>query len=768
MKGDATSNMIAEEILHSIAKIDMSGRPAADVLIEILSTPGPAEPRRLILVMDNCEHVLSGAAQLIVRLLTIPRLTILATSRQAMGWADEHLIDVPPLSRAHALELLRRRAAIIGRPISDSPDQLSTAAEICLHVDNNPLFIRLAAARLRNRPTKAVLRELTGNFDDKRLQWSHGVRAGVEERHLSGHSIISWSYGLCTDDEQLLLDRMSVFATSFEAHYYESRISGAELDAIVTVCADEALPSETIEPLLETLTERSLVSTNITSTAVRYFLLESVRVFVSGQLRNRTGELDEERLLARLRRYYRDRVVAGSAMRSSREQSDWIEWTRGAWENILTGIETSLTTPDEAAVGIETAIAFISLQCPFVISYAPSSMTAYIQRAMEATRDIGPVPIELRVAALADISHLALWQGHYAYGARLLEECADICISDVAQRHEWRETALSDIGLPAVVEFTWGLELMLTRSDPRAPHVFARARSKFAESGDKAGEQRSELFEALAYSMVGNGPQALWFSRQHLDRALKSDDAGWVIPSAELAWMLALTLHGDPHEALKVGAGVLKAGIDPWTATWALRFGAAALTRILADRIDSGDSGRHELADSAMDIAILQGSIAEAHRSMGISVAELAIVASEEHRTADVIESILGDETYAAAMNQGALIRPDSPELQRIMVSGRSGDDLRKMPADSRATSRWQELSPAEREIAVLVAAGWANSAIAARRGSSIRTVDTQLSVILRKLTLTSRMDIATVIPTELKKRVQLEANERPTRLRRS
>ncbi|MBF6227808.1 hypothetical protein IU470_22205 [Nocardia abscessus] len=765
------TDIIAEEVMQSTATVEILGRSAQDCLVDALAGHDPDRIRRVVLVMDNCEHVLDAAASLIAVLLDrVPGLTIIATSREAVGWVDEHILKVRPLSAAHAVELFRRRAELTGQPISDDAERLAVVKQICQHVDNNPLFIRLAAARLRHRPPAIVLRELTGYIDDRRMQWSHGARAGTEERHRGVRDVISWSYGLCTDTEQLLLDRMSVFAASFEAHDNETSTRGTEQDAIIAVCADETLPQEEIESTLERLVERSLVSEYIAPTAVRFFLLESVRVFASGQLRLRSDVLGEAQLLARLRRHYKDKILAGRGNVSETEQREWMQWTTSAWDNIMVGIETGLATIDEAAISIETAIALVSQRAPFVMSYAGSAITTFIERALAVTPKSDKLPTQLRVAAMAHVSHFALWQGRFAYVADLLDECVAACVADPQLRGAWRSAAGSDLGLPADVEFASGLELMLTRCDPRSVQIFDRARRKFAEAGDTAGRQRSELFQALASCNTGDAQQALKAARQHLDRALSDGSADWVMPWAELAWMFALALHGDPREALQVGRAVLKRhgpAIDPWTLTWTLHYNVMALSRILTDLIATGGAHRNELVNLADEVALLGGAVTASFRSMGITVGAFARpTAANLKNTIGVVASVLGQDACANALDRGARMGVHSEDLHRMLMGIRSASDLLNPSTDRQPqNSRWRELSRAEREIAVLVAAGWANSAIAARRGSSIRTVDTQVSIVLRKLMLTTRADVIRHVPNELQKRVQLEARERPIRL---
>ncbi|MGY2007720.1 ATP-binding protein [Nocardia gipuzkoensis] len=762
---------VAEEVLLSVAKNGIAGRSAWDGLMATF-TEGATddETHRTILVLDNCEHVLGGVGPLIVGLLqAVPGLTIVTTSREPVGWIDEHLVTVPPLSSVHALELFRRRAERTGKPIPEDPGQLAIATRICGHVDNNPLFIRLAAARLLHRPPAIVLRELSGDLDDRRLQWTNGARFGVGERHRSVRDVIAWSYGLCTAPEQLLLDRLSVFATGCDADDDEETPSGgAELDAIVAVCADPALPAEEIGGLLERLVERSLLSAHITAATVRYYLLESVRVFVRDRLSTRGDHLDQARLLARHRRHYRDRVAAGPATWYGPREQEWIAWARAAWDNILIAVETSLADPEEAVVGLETAATLMALRVPFITG-SNRAITSLTEQALEVTAQVEPPPTRLRINATALVGWIAIWQGRHAYTAQLLDECAAECLTDPVLRRGWRDTTATDVGLPAAVEFTWGLELLLIHLDLRAVDVLARARRKFAALGDRAGEQRSELFEALTYANLGTADVALGAARRHLDRAVASD-AGWATSWAELAWMIAVSRHGDPREAVRLGQSTLERLLttgDTWTAGWVAHFSMMALTYLLTARIEAGDTDSAEACAAATEIAHLQGGIATLHRSMGIVADRVTLVARGTAQAVAAVTAVLGAEAHAAAVQRGARLRPERDELQLLLLGRLPADQLPSPRPQVRSTaSRWDELTPAEREVAVLAAAGWANSAIAARRGSSIRTVDAQIASVRRKLIAATRADISWHVPDHLGERIRLESQRRPARTR--
>ncbi len=662
----ADAAIVAEEIARSIAKIDIPGQSAWAVLVDTLATDDAP-----VLVLDNCEHVTTGAGMLIADLLeAVPSLTVLATSREPVGWVDEHILAVPPLPPAQALELFLHRADRTGNPIADDPDQIAVAQQICRHVDHNPLFIRLAAARLRYQPPSIVLDELTGDAADKRMNWSHPASVGIDERHRGVRDVIAWSYGLCRDDERLLLDRLSVFAAGYEIDTEERGPCGVELEAIEAVCADDALPAERIEGVLERLVERSLVSVHLTASTVRYFLLESVRVFAHERLLYRgNGAQRAADLAGKHRRYYRDKFVAGQTMWQRPDGHDWVmNWARPAWDNVLIAIETSLTDPAEAVVGLEIANILLSIRMLFVKS--DRTITRLAERALEATSGVQPPPRDLRIAATAQVAWIALFQGRSAYTAELLDECVAVCLPDSDVRRTWRETAETDIGLPAAVEFTWGLELYLAQMDPRAVTVLDRARHKAAAGDDLDAKERGELLLALASTWVGNKRQALDNTERFLERA-ETLGSGWLIAWAMMARSIALSRHGHAAEALALAHEALVHHVSPgdtWTASWVLGARFAALTRILADRLADGAYDRDECFGLATEIGRLVGGFRTQHRSMGSSIDRVPAISAGLQLAEQVASAVLGHDGYIAAENQGARLRPEFDELQQYVL----------------------------------------------------------------------------------------------------
>ncbi|MBT2268959.1 ATP-binding protein [Rhodococcus erythropolis] len=191
-----------------------------EILVQFLA------PRELLLVLDSCEHLVAGVAELAdVLLRACPRVRILATSREALGIAGEAALLVPPLAipeREHvpALRSLARydgvtlfalRAAVAVSSFELTEENRATVVQICHRLDGLPLPIELAAARLRALSLEQILERLT----DRYALLARGSR-GTPARLQNLRSCVDWSYELCTPDEQLLWSRLSVFAGSME------------------------------------------------------------------------------------------------------------------------------------------------------------------------------------------------------------------------------------------------------------------------------------------------------------------------------------------------------------------------------------------------------------------------------------------------------------------------------------------------------------------------------------------------------------------------
>jgi predicted ATPase len=262
-------------------------------------------PRDLLLIIDNCEHVLDASAQLIDRITRdCPRVSVLATSREALGTSAERLFPVPPLPEGDATELFVERAKA-SRPDFDlDHEPVGAVAEICRRLDGVPLAIELAAARMRMMSSLDVARRLD------RLRLLSGGARGAHPRQQSVAATIDWSYRLLAEDEQSLFERLSVFAGGFD------------LEAAHGVCADEdATEDDTLE-LLAGLVDKSMVIVRGGTRATRYGVLETLRAYGRDRLREKAIH---DRYAARHAMYFIDLFERAAAGIRGADEQAWIE-----------------------------------------------------------------------------------------------------------------------------------------------------------------------------------------------------------------------------------------------------------------------------------------------------------------------------------------------------------------------------------------------------------------------------------------------------------
>jgi predicted ATPase/DNA-binding CsgD family transcriptional regulator len=733
-----------------------------------------------LLLLDNCEHVLGGVGAVIADLLdTVPGLTILATSREPVGYTDEQLESVPPLSGTQSLELFRQRAELAEHPLTE-PGQVALAEQICWHMHGHPLCIRLAAARMFYEPLPMILKQLSGESDDMRMQWRHGPRIGSEGRHRAIGNVIAWSYELCEAKQRLLFDRLSMFAPGYDANPDDAGAGmadvGAELQAIEAICADDVpmgvestdaadqaavrLAHNEIRELLDRLVEQSLVSVHRTADTVRYSLLESLRLFAAERLAERSTEQINEpaRLAARHCYYYRDKVLHAQAEWFSPAEQALLSWAAGAWSNIRRAIDTSLAA-GEPVVGLQIAVGLLSLRAPFFLGSLPE-IRARIEQTLSAARASQPQATELQLAAMAQLSWLAIHQGRNQDAEELLERCVAACDAHAARGRRWRDQPESDIGLPAAVDYAWGAELMWVRRDARAITVFARAREKFRTIGDREGEAVSEFGEALAAVSFGSAEQAMTISQRHLEWTT-AVGAGWERSWAQLISAIAMTKHGDAEEALQLGRTALTYQLplgDQWGPTWMIHIRMWSLARVITDQVAAANTSRNTLVELASEIAYLAGGVKTQRARLGMVIENMGSFGDETRVAEQVARDVLGQQTYIDVENCGSKLFPERSELQRIALGTWSIDaSTIDHPVKMGTSSSWQTLSVAEQEVAILAAAGWSNSSIGVRRGTSTKTTDAQMSSILQKLLIHSRDDIVSFVPQNQRNQVSAE-----------
>ena len=224
--------------------------------------------RRLLLVLDNCEHVLAAAAELTSAIVArCPTVTVLATSREPLGVAGERVVPLAGLGPADAVGLFCDRAVAIDETVAFSVDDHGAVVSICEELDGIPLAIELAAARVRSL-TPTEVRDRLGD----QLRLLRSSRRGGAERHRALRAVVDWSYQLLADDERRLFDRLSVF------------VGGFDLPAVEAICAGPPLDAADVFDVLTSLVDKSMVIADRGADGTRFRLLETLRQFAAERL----------------------------------------------------------------------------------------------------------------------------------------------------------------------------------------------------------------------------------------------------------------------------------------------------------------------------------------------------------------------------------------------------------------------------------------------------------------------------------------------------
>ncbi|WP_433425686.1 BTAD domain-containing putative transcriptional regulator [Microtetraspora malaysiensis] len=290
--------------------------------------------RAILLILDNCEHVIEAAAAFADRLLgECRRLRILATSREPLGITGEVLWQVEPLAlpakgadpsevgSSPAVRLLRDRADLVRKDIGSDAPTLAAMARICRALDGIPLAIELAAARLRT----LTVDQLAHRLDDRFRLLTSGSRTALS-RHKTLRAVVDWSWDLLTEAERGVLRRLSVFS------------GGASLEAAERVCGDEAFAGEQVFDVLTALIEKSLLLADGEGTP-RYRMLDTIREYAAHRLAE-AGETEPARR-AHLAYFTELAETADPHLRRA-EQLEWLATLDAEHDNISTALRGAI------------------------------------------------------------------------------------------------------------------------------------------------------------------------------------------------------------------------------------------------------------------------------------------------------------------------------------------------------------------------------------------------------------------------------------------
>jgi len=473
-----------------LGTVQQPGKTLTDSLVHAL------RGRSLLLLLDNCEHVLdevAGLAQAIIA--QCPALRVLATSREGLAIRGEQVMQLRSLADADGARLFRDRARAAG---AQGELDEATLQRISRRLDGMPLAIELAAARCGSmRPE-----EIEGRLGD-RFRLLRGARRGRLERHQTLRNTVAWSYDLLEPLERRVFDRLSVFAGSFG------------LEAAQAVAADEAIDGLDVEDAVAALVARSMVLASAAAGTTRYRLLETLRQF------------GEERLLE-----------AGDAARVSASHTAWYAgfmeraW-RGLWgpedgrwaaavaeeyENLRVAVHAAIDRADRDALAL--------LIRPH-LWWAWHTMRYEVGDWAEAALAVSPEPAFARAVA----THMRLHGGRSAEAVRLaaglapLREVGDpdeACM--IAQAHWAAAVAAGDAGGVG----RWMEESVAaarSAGDTARESVISSIRVAFHVMAGDMARARETAAAAHAGAVTSGNPTALGWTRFFMGRAETGGDA---------------------------------------------------------------------------------------------------------------------------------------------------------------------------------------------------------------------------------------------------
>ena len=687
---------------------------------------GELRGRRLLLILDTCEHLTDACARFAATVLRdTSDIKILATSRQPLHVPGEQVLRLGPLpvpgsaadaaggtGAGDAVELFAQRAAAAVSGFTLTEADLPHVISLCRRLDGIPLAIELAAVRVRALP----IAELAARIEAG-LAVGTGTRRGTISRHQTLHAAIGWSYGLCTEAEKAAWRRLSVFAGSFDPALASDVVAGADV------------PPGRAGAVISGLVDKSVA---LAAGGGRYRLLDSVREYGAARLAQ-AGELSacRERYLARyqsLAREFSHRLVADGQQDRLRQLRAEHENIRGALEyglkpasprteaDAATGDATApdTTVPDTTGGRLRAAARFAASLYPYWI------MSGSIREGMrwqDKTLDRFAEPSPERASALANRALLGI-----AVGVPDAVSQANEALAVAARVGDERTLARGYLALQ--------MALTTTGRYPEALEAAKQARWRLEALGAEHALRTLDMQLALTYVHTRNFDAAIEHA-QRLLRGLRPSER-WLRGNAHALSALAYYQQpGRRDECVTAATAALRETLEI-----GYLVGEAYSLEVFAWL--AADAGRCQRA------AWLLGAAQALWERTGGRLSGSAVLNGYHLRSASTAASTLGTARYAELHAAGAT-RP----LAQVAALAIGGADVLPEPPDPRSTGEetdgWrgsEVLTTRERQIAALVARGLSNREIAERLVISKRTVDAHVNHIFAKLRLSSRVQL--------------------------
>jgi len=687
-------DILAHVVAAALGLPELSARAPAEALRDHLAS------RSLLVVLDNCEHVLPVCVTLTHMLLSAcPGLRIVATSRETFGLLGEAAFIVPPLPAPDPAErpaladvigsdsvaLFTARAEAVLSSFRLTAENCQAVVDVCHRLDGLPLAIELAAARLRVLTPEQIAARLTGRF----ALLNRGNRE-APERQQTLWGCIDWSFELCEKPEQRLWARLSIFAGTFE------------MDAIEGVCAGDDLVDADLLDLTAALIDKSVLSRDDRGAVVRYRLLESLRAYG----REKLDESGERLTLAgRHRDWYQDLVERAGREWIGERQAYWLRRLNQEHANLRAALGFCLREPGEPERALHI------LNCLPALYWWGRGMfnegRGWLDRALD--RAAAPTPYRARALVLA--GRMAFAQSDLDGWQRLTSEGEDL------------GRRLGDAAALAYATFIRGTVAMFANDLATAVRLLETALATLDGAGPAVRDQRLHLLFTLvaAVGLSGDQERAAALYRQVLADT-EACGEGFHRSNAMWAYGLAAWRQGDLHTATEHQEASLRlkrtSGLDD-------PLGTALCLEVLAWIETGREPGR---------AAVLLGAVDAQWSRHGTSINSYRHLVGHRKACERRAQRVLEEPAFQDAYRRGRSLSYD--ESLAYALGERRPAAEEEPAAPLRLTSR-------ERQVAVLVGRGLSNADIARHLVISQRTAESHVANILTKRGFTSRSQIA-------------------------
>jgi predicted ATPase/DNA-binding CsgD family transcriptional regulator len=598
----ARPELVSVTVARAVGLPDQPGRSAVDTLVSFVGD------RQMLLLLDNCEHLLDSCAALVNMLLgACTNLTVLATSREPIGITGEVTWRVPSLTLIdEAVELFTDRARLVRPTFSLTDTNRAAVTEICRRLDGMPLAIEFAAARVRAlSPT-----EILDGLHDRFRLLTGGARTAVP-RQQTLRASVDWSHALLTQPEHILFRRLAVF------------MGGFDLDAAQAVAAGDGLDPDQILDLLALLIDKSLVVADDHQTRTRYRLLETVRQYAFEKL----GEAGEAKLVRTRHRDFYTRLASVLDTPAQTGQDRSLARAAAEIDNCRAAFAWSRETSDtEAALMLAS-----SLQPLWLAFGRVHEGLAWFDAVFTDDRtchsDVAP---PVRARALADSAVLHNW----AVGA----DSADQAELALAIAREYGDQALLARGLTArgivaahrgepvqqyFVEAAdlaravsdrwrlcqilgWQANLAMLDGDPMATRAAANEGRELADAiGDRFTSRQCRTWAGWAQTITGDLSGAATELGVVKDEAKADHDLIWWVVGVHYEAQVT-AYQGDPNAA-QAGLTAVTPAITDLGALWSGNSnGVRAVAALAAGDVAGADNASRAAWDQLTTIPMHQ------------------------------------------------------------------------------------------------------------------------------------------------------------------